>query len=128
MQTVGRFIQHIHHADNPAYHELSRQTDTLGFAAGKRFCRGAEIVQTDVLQKLEAIATSLLALIGVFRPLPGKQRLVKNPSWPMLAYPEIIAGSGGDFPANTLALRDSVAFTALAQGRLLFAALDSRSL
>lgn len=57
VQADGGLIQHVHHANQPRAN-LARQTNTLRFTAGERLRRTRErqVVQTDVDEKLQAIA------------------------------------------------------------------------
>ena len=57
MQTDGRFIQHIHHANQPGTN-LAGQTNTLCFTARQGFCGTGhrQIIQPDIHQKTQAIA------------------------------------------------------------------------
>ena len=52
MQSDGRFIQHIHHADQTGA-DLRGKTDTLRFAAGQRGrgTRQRQIIKTDIVQE-----------------------------------------------------------------------------
>ena len=68
MEADGRLVEHVQHAGKPAA-DLRRQADALHFAAGKRRARTVkrEIVESDVVEKLESLEYLLVDLLHLRR-------------------------------------------------------------
>ena len=73
VQADGRFVQHVHHPDQPRA-DLRRQPDALGLAAGQRVGAAlqTQIIQPDVDQKIQPLADFLDDLDGDFAA-PARQ-------------------------------------------------------
>ena len=79
VQADRRLVQYIHNA-NQARTNLARQTDTLGFTAGKCFCRAGkcQVIQADVNEEFQTIANLFKNFFRNLRSLTCEFEIVEE--------------------------------------------------
>ena len=79
VQADRRLVQHVHNA-NQARTNLARQTNTLGFTAGKCLCRAGkcQVIQADVNEEFQTIADLFKDFFCNLRPLTCEFEIVEE--------------------------------------------------